>query len=74
MYPILLQSILLEKVSMEVGFENCGEVVSPSILRLLLDSRKVSILISRMDFFTVGCFEKEVCEAWYWKNGESNMF
>ena len=30
MSSILFAMVLLEKVSMEVDFENCGEIVSPS--------------------------------------------
>jgi len=39
-----------------------------------LDSRKTSILISNTDFPTIGCSEKWVYKAWFWKNCESSWF
>ena len=44
---------------MEVGFENYGEIESIKILDCYSDSRKASILISRVDFFQLDILERK---------------
>ena len=60
-----MQSVFLEKVSMEIGFENYGEIMSPSDFEIIAWTHaRLLYSFSGQIFFTIRCSEKEVYEAW----------
>ena len=60
---------------MKVGFGDCGEIVSLSDFEIVAWTyARLPYSFLRQIFFATRCYEKEVYEAWFWENGESNIF